>query len=218
MVVVRLLVTALLIGTGTACQEANPQPAAAAGTAVAPLAVAPTAAAGAAVPAAPVCKHGSDNPACATEIDPKVAADHGPELAIAGDKFGAGVTLTEVVQIADLMDDPDKWVGKRVRVAGEVEDVCQMAGCWFSMKSNKPGQTMKFKVTDGVMVFPQSAKGRVAHAEGVVRKIVLDLEKTKKVLAHEAEEQNKPFDPATVTEPMTIVRLDGLGAVIAPKP
>jgi len=92
-----------------------------------------------------------------------------------------------------------------------------MAGCWFSMKSDVAGQTMKFKVTDGVMVFPQSAIGRVAHAEGVVRKIVLDLERTKKVLAHEAEEQKRPFDPNSVTQPMTIVRLDGLGAVISPK-
>lgn len=159
----------------------------------------------------------AENPACAVDIDPKLAAEHGPALAMDGDKFGQGVTLAESVKISDLAADPEKYAGRRVRIEGQVEDVCQMAGCWFTVKSDIAGKTMKFKVTDGVMVFPMSAKGKYAVAEGTVRKMQLNLEATKKVLAHEAEEQGRPFDPATVTEALTIVRIDGLGAVIRVK-
>ena len=205
--------TVVLAGICTACEP----PAPAAKTAPAPTARPAAAAAPAAMlppgdnPGA--CNH-NGNPACATAIDPKVAATHGPELALGGEKFGAGVTLATSVPVSELMANPDKWVGQRVRIEGEVEDVCRMRGCWFQVKSDKPGQTIKFKVTDGLMTFPVSAVGKHAIAEGQVRKMPLDLEQTRKVLEHEALEQGKPFDPSTVQEPMTLVRLDGLGAVI----
>lgn len=175
-----------------------------------------TPAAPAAPAVAPVCGHG-DNPACATAIDPKVAAEHGPALAVAGDKFGQGITLAESISIDTLLANPDAYVGKRVRIEGQVDDVCHMRGCWFNLKGDKPGQTMKFKVTDGEMTFPVSAVGKWAVAEGQVRKMPLTLEQTVKVKQHEALEQGQPFDPASVKEPMTIVRLDGLGAVIRDK-
>ncbi|MBI5607785.1 MAG: DUF4920 domain-containing protein [Deltaproteobacteria bacterium] len=204
------------------CAKAEPPAAAPAAPALAPAApsAAPTPAAaapaGATSTAAPACGHG-DNPACATNIDPKLAAEHGPELALAGDKFGQGVTLSETVSIDALLANPDAYAGKRVRVEGEVEDVCRMRGCWFAMKGEKPGQTMKFKVTDGVMTFPVSAIGKWAVAEGQVRKMPLTLEQTIKVKEHEALEQGQAFDPASVKEAMTLVRLDGLGAVIRDK-
>lgn len=163
-----------------------------------------------------VCNH-ADNPACAVDIDPKIAAEHGPAQAMTGEKYGQGVTLAQSVAISEVAANPEKFVGQRVRIEGQVDDVCKMAGCWFTIKGDVPGKTMKFKVTDGVMVFPTSAVGKYAVAEGTVRKMQLDLETTKKVMAHEAQEQGKPFDPASVKEPMTIVRIDGLGAVIRDK-
>ncbi len=213
----KLSIVCLLL-SAVACAKAEPPvaaPALAPG-APTPAAAAVTAPTVATTTAAPACGHG-DNPACATNIDPKVAAEHGPELALAGDKFGQGVTLTETVSIDALLANPDAYAGKRVRVEGEVEDVCRMRGCWFAMKGEKPGQTMKFKVTDGLMTFPVSAIGKWAVAEGQVRKMPLTLEQTIKVKEHEAQEQGQPFDPASVKEAMTLVRLDGLGAVIRDK-
>ncbi len=131
-----------------------------------------------------------------------------------GTKYGDGITLTETVAVGQLLAEPDKWVGKRVRVEGEVTDVCQMRGCWFEIAGATPAERMRFKVVDGVMTFPISAKGSYAVAEGTVRKIALTLEQTKKAMAHEAEETHRPFDADKVTEPMTIVRLDGTGAVM----
>ncbi len=161
----------------------------------------------------PACAHGGDNPACAVEIDPKVAAEHGPEVKLDGEKFGAGVTLAQATDAAKILANPDEFVGKRVRIDGEIQEVCKMAGCWFNMKA-ADGKSIKFKVQDGVMTFRQDNVGKRVVAEGVIRKMVLDMEKSIKVAEHEALEQGKPFDRASVKEPMTIVRIEGLGAVV----
>ena len=155
---------------------------------------------------------------CNSPDDParvQTQAPGGAALSLAGEKYGAGVTLTETVAIATILAQPDAWVGKRVRVEAEVSDVCRMRGCWMELKD--ADKKMRFKVVDGQITFPVSAIGKFAVAEGTVRKIPLDLEQTKKVMAHEAEEMGKPFDPATVTAPMTLVRIDGSGAVIRDK-
>ncbi len=138
-------------------------------------------------------------------------------LDLAGTKYGAGVTLQDNTLVSQILANPEAWVGKRVRVEGDVEDVCQMRGCWFSLKGDQPGKTMKFKVTDGEMEFPKDSAGMHAVAEGTVRLIPLSLEQTRKVKQHEADEQGKPFDPNSVTAPETLVRLDGIGAVLSGK-
>ncbi len=61
-------------------------------------------------------------------------------------------------------------------------------------------------------------KGKYAVAEGIVQKLPLDLEQTRAFLKHKAEEAGETFDPATVTEPMTIVRLKCTGDVVRPLP
>lgn len=159
---------------------------------------------------------GCDEPALAVQ-EPGTAA---PAAAAqpAGKVYGAGVTDATPVKVTTLLADIDAWVGKKVRVEGLVTDVCPMRGCWFEMAGEAPGSSIRFKVRDGVMVFPLSAKGQTAVAEGVVRKIPLDLETSKRYLAHQAEEKGEAFDPASVTEPVTIVRLDGTGAVLRDKP
>ena len=145
------------------------------------------------------------------------AAAPAPVGELKGKKYGAGVTVTETLSIAHVRARLDELQGKRVRIQGQVLDVCPKRGCWFEMAGDKPGEQMRFKVRDGVMVFPMSAKGKYAVAEGVVRKIPLNLEQTRRVLKHEAEEYGKPYDPSKVTAPITLVRLDGVGAVIRDK-
>ena len=54
-----------------------------------------------------------------------------------------------------------------------------------------------------------------AVAEGMVTVKTLTLEETQQFEEHMAKDAGKEFDPASVTEPMTIVQLKGQGAVIA---
>lgn len=132
-----------------------------------------------------------------------------------GKQYGAPLEGAPAVTIAQVMDDPKAYEGKLVRVEGLVTDVCTMRGCWFEMAGDRPGMKMRFKVKDGDMVFPPSAKGKKAVAEGIVMVKTLTLEQTKEFEEHMAKDAGKELDPASVTEPMTIIQLTGKGAVIA---
>ncbi|MHC4136090.1 MAG: DUF4920 domain-containing protein [Planctomycetota bacterium] len=128
--------------------------------------------------------------------------------------YGKGVECTLSVKVSELSDNIDRYVGKRVRIEGLVTDVCPKRGCWIELASDREYESLLFKVQDGVIVFPMSMKGKYAVADGVARKVELDLEQTRRYLAHKAEEKGETFDPATVKEPITYVRLDGVGALV----
>jgi hypothetical protein len=87
--------------------------------------------------------------------------------------FGAGVSLHETTPLARLLERPGEFEGKTVRVEGIVKAVCTHMGCWmaFAPDAAPHGRTMLVKVDDGVIVFPVSAKGHRAVAQGVVQRI-----------------------------------------------
>lgn len=151
---------------------------------------------------------GSDAPAAPARAERKLAGG-----AIA---YGADLAMPEATPIRTLQDAPDAWAGRQVRITGTVTDVCPMAGCWMKI-ADATGAEVTLKVRDGVMVFPMTAKGQQVTAEGTVRKIDLSAEQARAYLAHLAEEKGEAFDPASVAGPMTIVRVDGRGALIQPQ-
>lgn len=146
-----------------------------------------------------------------------VAAPAAPAAALEGQTFGAGVSMTDTVDVDALLADPTSFKGKTVRVEGMVLDVCPKRGCWFEMAGGKPGAKLKFKVTDGEMVFPVDAKGKYAVAQGEVSVRELNLEETKEYAEYQAKEYGKPYDPASVTAPMSLVQIAGTGAVFRDK-
>ena len=133
---------------------------------------------------------------------------------VAGTSYGSGITLPETVSIAELKGNVDKYAGKEVRVEGMVTGVCPKRGCWFDMSGEKAGESMRFKVKDGVMVFPMEANGKYAVAQGVVRKMPMTLEQSKRWATYQRDSYGIDIDPDAINEPLTIVRLDGSGAVI----
>jgi hypothetical protein len=132
-----------------------------------------------------------------------------------GTKYGAGVSGAEVVKISELRAHPDRYVGKTVRVEGLVKDVCPRAGCWMEIAAEKGTDTMRVKVDDGVIVFPLTARGKIAMAEGVFTKIEVPADRVIAMKRHEAEEKGLPFDEKAVrAEPMVLYQIAGTGAVI----
>ncbi len=132
-----------------------------------------------------------------------------------GKVYGAGVSATETVAISELVADPTAFEGKTVRVEGMVTDVCAKRGCWFEMAGSAPGEKARFKVQDGEMVFPMSAKGKSAVAQGKIVTQTISLEDTRAMEAHYAKESGREFDPETITEGKTVFRIEGTGAVIS---
>jgi hypothetical protein len=160
------------------------------------------------------CDRGPKSEAATTSSPstaPAVSAD------VKTQKFGAGVSVAEVTSISKILATPDAFKGKTVKVEGMVTDVCPKRGCWFEMAGENAGEKLKFKVVDGEMVFPVDSKGMYAQAQGQVTVKELSLEESKQYAEYQAKEYGKPYDPASVTKPTLIVRLDGTGAVFRDK-
>lgn len=129
-------------------------------------------------------------------------------------KLGKEITTKKVTKISKILENPEKFVGKKVLVEGKVLEVCQMAGCWMDLKSDKKDAKIKVKVKDGEIVFPQEAVGKTALVEGEVYKIEMTQEEAIEWEKHMAEENGKTFDAAAITGPVTRYQIKGLGAVI----
>ena len=89
--------------------------------------------------------------------------------------LGTGVTLDRTTPIAEVIETPAAFAGQTVRVEGVITAVCEHMGCWMTLApaaaTGATPATLRLKVDDGVIVFPVSAKGRTAVAQGVVRAV-----------------------------------------------
>jgi hypothetical protein len=131
-----------------------------------------------------------------------------------GKKYGKNITLKEKVKISQILENPEKYTGKKVLIEGIVTDVCPKRGCWLEIASDKEFEKIKVKVTDGEIIFPMEERGKTALVEGEVYEIKMTHEEAIARAEHEAEEKGIKFDPATVTGPATIYQIKGFGAVI----
>ena len=132
---------------------------------------------------------------------------------VQAEEYGKGVTVAEATSIAKILADPDAYVGKTVRIEGKVLDVCPMAGCWMELADEGGKEKLKVKVDDGVIVFPMTAKGKLAVAEGTLEAIPMTREKYVEWLKHLAEEKGETFDVSTVGDgPFRVLQLKGTGA------
>jgi hypothetical protein len=128
--------------------------------------------------------------------------------------YGAGVKLDETLKISTLQADPDRYVGKTVRVEGTITEVCEMKGCWMELQES-PAAKIRVKVEDDVIAFPIASRGKVGIAEGVVEALEMTRESYIEWQKHLAEEQGKTFDPATVGDgPHRVLQIQATGAKV----
>ncbi len=132
----------------------------------------------------------------------------------AGTQYGEELTLSETTPVSDILADPEAFLGQRVLVEATVVDVCEMQGCWLELAGGNDLETLRIKVEDGVIVFPMTARGLRARAEGIVEKLEYTEEEALERARHQAEEHGTEFDPSTVTGPETVYQIKGIGAVI----
>ena len=88
-------------------------------------------------------------------------------------KLGAGVTLKDATSLTTLLNHPDEYLGKTIRVDGIATAVCTGNGCWMAIAQSdeKDAPVLRVKVEDGVIVIPVSAKGKKVSAEGVFERV-----------------------------------------------
>ena len=131
-----------------------------------------------------------------------------------GKNYGKQLTLKETTPISAILKNPKAFHGKRVQVEGTIVEVCEERGCWIKIASDKPFESIRFKVEDGVIVFPLDARGKLALAEGVVKVNTL----TKEQAMAQAREMHKErgtlskFDSTKYAQSITDVQIMGEGA------
>lgn len=136
-----------------------------------------------------------------------------PQVFASSKTYGKGVHVEEVTAVSAILDNPDDFIGKTVRIEGMIIEVCARRGCWVYMAGDRQGEKIQVKVADGEIVFPMSASGRMGVVEGVVEELKLSREQMIRYLQHLAEEKGQPFDPSTVKDER-MIRLVGSGAEI----
>ncbi|GMV07017.1 MAG: hypothetical protein AMXMBFR53_32920 [Gemmatimonadota bacterium] len=162
------------------------------------------------------CQPGGDVAEESAQAAPEAPAAAAFDVSsFAGTTYGEPITLTELTPVSAILADPATYIGQRVLVEGMVVAVCEQKGCWMDIASDREFEKVQIKVDDGVIVFPLTAKGKQALVEGVVEQLDLTYEQAIEDAKHKAEEHGTEFDPSTVTGPVTIYRIRGLGAVIA---
>jgi hypothetical protein len=130
-------------------------------------------------------------------------------------RLGRALILSEPRPVRDVVANPEPLVGKAIQVKGKVVEVCQMAGCWMALADLESGaKILRVKVNDGDIVFPKESVGRVAIAEGMLTRLSLTKQQAVAMAKHEAEEQGRKFNPASVKSGAVIYQLKGAGAVI----
>ena len=84
--------------------------------------------------------------------------------------FGDKIKGTDIVDVAKVLDDPDRFADKAVLVQGRVRAACTAKGCWMelapSMQKEAPGSRVTFK--DYGFFVPTTSAGKVACVEGIV--------------------------------------------------
>jgi len=129
-------------------------------------------------------------------------------------KYGKPLTLKEKTLISTILAHPEKFAGKRVQVEGTIVGVCEKRGCWINIAGDKEFESLRFKVEDGVIVFPMEIKGHHVIAEGIVSVKKVSKEDLIKQGEQHAKEEGTTFDPSTVKGDRTIIQLNGEGAIV----
>ena len=129
-------------------------------------------------------------------------------------KYGKEITLKGKTKISEIIANPEKYNGKRLLVEGPIVDVCKTRGCWIKIGGDKEFESLRFKVEDGVIVFPLDIKGKSAFAEGVLSVKKYSKEELIKSAEESAKEEGKEFDPATIKEGKTVIQLKGEGVMV----
>ncbi len=129
-------------------------------------------------------------------------------------KYGKKLSVKQVTKVSDILATPEKYDGKKVLVEGTIVNVCKKRGCWMEIGSEKEFESIRFKVEDGVMVFPLDAKGKKARAEGIVSVETYTVEELIEEGKKHAKESGEKFDESSIKGPETTVKIMGEGAEI----
>lgn len=129
-------------------------------------------------------------------------------------KLGKEITIKETTKISQILEKPEEYLNKPVRIEGMVVGVCENKSCWMALASDKEFQQIIVKVNDGEMVFPLTAKGKTAIVEGSLFKIQLTKEQTLKAKESNCQSKGNKIEPCMVKEGETYYQFKPVAVMI----
>lgn len=82
---------------------------------------------------------------------------------------GAPFELTKEVSLDDIMDAPEKYAQKAVRIKGTVKKVCLKKGCWLILAGAKATARARVTFKDYAFFAPMDCVNYSASVEGIVQ-------------------------------------------------
>jgi hypothetical protein len=145
------------------------------------------------------CPHGE---ACGGAEAANAAAAVQPNSA--GERvFGAGLKLAgPAVDVATVLADPAKHVGKVIQCEGTIARVCERMGCWMELKGPSAGQGLRVPMAGHSYFMPKDVVGRHAVVEGELTARGL----TPDAKAHLESEGLKSVGPLSLAATGVVVR------------
>ncbi|MDZ7871095.1 MAG: DUF4920 domain-containing protein [Rheinheimera sp.] len=137
-------------------------------------------------------------------------------IAYASQSFGPAFDFSKSssVTVAEVLTKPSAYLQQPFTVQGKIDAVCQKKGCWMQFATAADQPTFRLKVKDGDIVFPISAKGKMAYAHGSLKAKPMTLDQTKTYLKHRAEEQGEAFDANAVHTAITLYQFEPVSVLI----
>lgn len=101
----------------------------------------------------------------ATGTTASAAAARAP-AASAAQRFGAPITATRAVALADIAASPSAYADGIVKTEGTISAVCQAAGCWMEITDS--ASKAHVKMAGHAFLVPKSSSGRRAVVQAKV--------------------------------------------------
>lgn len=132
-------------------------------------------------------------------------------------KYGKNLNIKIFSNLNDLLSNPSMYLNQDVLIKGEIVDVCPMRGCWIKVKDDISSNTLRVKVTDGLIVFPKSSIGHKVDVQGKFIALNFSEEQAIAWKIHLAEEKGITLNPEDVQikqSDLVEYRINGTGAKI----
>jgi hypothetical protein len=92
-------------------------------------------------------------------------------------RYGAPITDTQLVELASVLQAPERYTNKTVLVSGEVRRACTRKGCWMELSDapDKSAPSCRVTFKDYGFFVPTNSAGAHARVQGVVELATLPV-------------------------------------------
>ena len=130
--------------------------------------------------------------------------------AASGQSYGEKITSENAIAVADLEKNMLTKDSMEVKFTGEIEEVCQMKGCWVTVKMPS-GEAMRVMFGEDEYFVPKDVSGRKAIMEGVAYRKIIPVDEQR----HYLEDAGKSKEEImAITQPDTTITFDAKGIII----